>query len=754
MSDDRQPATNQLLLRALAHHCAGECESAKENYKNFLEVEPDHAVANHNLGLLLVQQGKALEGLPYFIAALNADATQGQYWLSYIDALQQAGRLDEAREVLGLARQYGLSGDQVDSLAGRLGLAVERKNMPSAAPAPQEMDELVALFGQGKYQEVGRVARLMTENYPQHGFGWKMLGSAIRSSREALVPMQKAALLLPNDFEVHYNLGQVLQELGRIEEACDCYMRALQINPNFAQGLNNLGVVFHQLGKLNEAEASYRRALTIQPDYLSALHNLGVVLQFLGKLDEAYAAHVRALQINPEHAESHCNTGITLLRIGKTADAEKAFRRALKIQPDYTLAHCNLILCLDVSDTTNMEMLQNERLKWAELHAMHLRENEKYEYANNRSPDRKLRIGYVSADFREHSASKVFGSMLTLFDRSQFEVFAYSNFKVMGDRFTDRFRKNVTVWRDIANVPDDTTAQMIREDQIDILVDLSGFTAGNRLLVFARKPAPIQVTAWGYATGTGMSAMDVFFSDTVMVPSEEKSLYKEEVRYLPCALCASFMDEPFPEVSGLPALSRGVITFGSLNRLAKLSDSTCNLWAKILLAIPQSRLLLKTPELDDVAARERIVDQFMQYGVGKDRLIMKGKSGWFEHMQTYNEIDIVLDPFPQGGGVTALEGMMMGVPLVTLLWPTMAGRISASFLTVFGLTEWIAKTQEEYVEIAVKKSRNLQVLTQLRQQLRRIFTSSIIGDQGAYVRIVEQQYRQLWREWCAKEARK
>jgi predicted O-linked N-acetylglucosamine transferase (SPINDLY family) len=390
--------------------------------------------------------------------------------------------------------------------------------------------------------------------------------------------------------------------------------------------------------------------------------------------------------------------------------------------------------------------LYGERKKWDEIYAAPLWQDTPH--TNDPTPTRRLRIGYVSADFRAHSAARIFGGMLTRYDHSQFDVFAYSNLNGKDDEITELFKRNVTAWRNIVGVSDEAVAEMIREDEIDILVDLSGHTAGNRLLVFARKPAPIQITAWGYATGTGMRAMDVFFTDPVMVPPNEKPYFTEEVRYLP-SVVGAFFNEPFPDVNELPALSDGIITFGSLNRLTKVSAEAYRVWAEVLLAVPRSRLILKTPELNDAAVRERVAGHFTQAGVAAERIIMRGKSSWHDHMQAYNQIDMALDPFPHGGGVTALEGLMMGVPVITLRWPTVVGRLSASIMTTLGLTDWITETQEQYVALAIRKASDLQSLAELRQQLRGMFTSSIIGDQVAYTRAVEQEYRLLWKEWCA-----
>jgi predicted O-linked N-acetylglucosamine transferase (SPINDLY family) len=434
-----------------------------------------------------------------------------------------------------------------------------------------------------------------------------------------------------------------------------------------------------------------------------------------------------------------------LLSLGKNDEAVKCFRRALQLKPDFVVAHSNLIFCLDMAPSADLSELLQERKRWDERHAA--RFLQAIPYSNTRSPDRLLRIGYVSADFRNHSASKAFGAMLTRYDRGQFEVFAYSNYKGEDDRYTRLFRQNATGWRNISAMSDEAATQQIREDRIDILVDLSGHSAGNRLLVFARKPAPVQITAWGYAAGTGMRAMDVFFTDKVIVPPEEQRFYSEEVRYLPSALGSFFID-PFPDLNELPALNLGSITFGSFNRLAKISGQTYRTWAQILLQIQGSRLILKTPELNERSNRERILSYFENAGLDADRIVMLGGSSWFEHMRAYQEVDIALDPFPHGGGMTAMEGLMMGVPVITLNWPILTGRLSSSLMTTLGLQDWIVQSEDQYLELAIKKSAQLPQLSVLRQTLRALFSASIIGDQGAYTRVVEQEYRALWQAWC------
>jgi predicted O-linked N-acetylglucosamine transferase (SPINDLY family) len=336
--------------------------------------------------------------------------------------------------------------------------------------------------------------------------------------------------------------------------------------------------------------------------------------------------------------------------------------------------------------------------------------------------------------------------MLTQFNPDYFEIFAYSNHKAE-DIVTQFIRSKVNHWRNISDLTDDEVITHIHEDKIDILVDLSGHSEGNRLLVFARKPAPIQITAWGYIGGTGMKAMDVFFADPVVVSLEEKSLYAEQLVYLPAVVCY-FPFAPFPPVNPLPALSGHIITFGSFNRLAKVTQQTFQAWAQVLLAVPGSRMIFKTQEIDQQNECDRLLDIFSRLGVSPECIVLQGNTAWGDHMAAYNQIDISLDPFPHGGGVTTIEGIMMGVPVVTLRCPTIPGRISAAVLTPLGLTDWIAETPEEYVDIAVRKSADLMALSVLRKQLRNTMTDSLVGNPKAYTQVVEQQYRLLWQQWC------
>lgn len=585
---------------------------------------------------------------------------------------------------------------------------------------------------------------------PNYAEAYSNLGNTLRDLGQLIqadASYRRALMIRPDYAEAYGNLGVALMGLSRLEEAEAKCKRALEIRPDYAEAYSNLGAILKDLARLGEAEASCRRALEIKPDFIMAHANLGVTLNDLGRLDEAEGSYRRALEIKPDYAEAFSNLGNSLKDLGRLDEAEASYRRALHLKSNYAAAHSNLIFALDLMVGGDTASLQAERKRWAETHAAHFLQD--YPYPNSPDPERRLRVGYVSADFQAHSAAYVFGAPLVKFDRSSFDVVAYSNSSTE-DSFTRIFQHSATSWRDIAGLSDDAAADMIRQDKIDILVDLSGHSAGNRLLVFARKPAPIQITAWGYIGGTGLTAIDVFFADPVIVPPEERRYYAEQVRYLPNVVSA-FFPHSFPSVNTLPALSARGITFGSFNRFAKVSPQAYQTWAQVLLSVPNSRMVLKATTLEEMRTRARVLEHFTKAGVAPDRITLLGRSPRGEHLAAFSQIDISLDPFPHGGGVTALEGLMMGVPVVTLRWGTLPGRVSASILTTLGLTDWIAESPQHYVEIARQKAHDLAPLAELRHQLRTRLMSSVIGDANTYARAVENEYRQLWREWCGRQ---
>ena len=550
----------------------------------------------------------------------------------------------------------------------------------------------------------------------------------------------------PRNADALHLLGVLAAEAGDHEAALALIGRAIEMIPGAADFHNNLAAVHETRGALEAAEAGFRRAVALEPHSADFRNNLGNALKARGRFDEAVASYEQALRLAPEHPQAHNNLGTALTAQQRFSEAAAHYRRALVLAPDYVEAHSNLIFALDFDPQASAAVAFGERRRWNAAHAAR-HAHTVAPHDNEPTRGRRLRVGYVSADFRRHSAAAAFGPVIFEHDRDAFDVVCYSGVS-RPDDVTERFREAAGLWRSTLGVADETLAATIRGDRIDILVDLSGHSAGNRLGVFARRPAPIQCTGWGHALGTGLDAIDYLFADRVAAPPESRGLFSETVVELPALVC---YDPPAvaPDPGPLPAAVRGAVTFGCFNRPWKVTDNTLTAWAEILRRIPRARLTLKFSGLEVPAAQRRFVDSLAAGGVAAERVRFLGGSDHASHLAAYREVDVALDPFPHGGGVTALEGLWMGVPMVTLLGDRIPGRMGASFLTPPGLADWIATSPDDYVARAVRHAGDLAGLARLRAGLRSRLAASPLCDHRAYSRAVENAYREMWDRWCA-----
>jgi len=575
------------------------------------------------------------------------------------------------------------------------------------------------------------------------GVVWMNLGKPDR----AVEILTRAVEFTPDQPGIHNNLGAALLDLGRIQEAADHISRAIQLDPAMAEAENNLGRVLLRIGRYAEAADKFKKATEINPDFAIAHANLGSVLLRDGRLDEAETALTRALSLAPNLVEAVNNLGNLQVRTRRLDEGLANYRRALEIRPDYADASSNLIFALDFHPGVTNEELLTERSRWNETFAAPLRP-ERRDHPNGRDPGRRLKVGYVSADFRRHSAAFVFGPAVLNHDKERVETFFYSN-SPERDHLTERFMEAADHWRPINEMPDAEVTELIRSDAIDVLVDLSGHTSGNRLLVFARKPAPVQITAWGNAVGTGIETMDYLFSDPIYMTPENRAFVTEEIYDLPCAL-SYLCPENAPEVTPLPALDNGYVTFGCFNKTIKITAPALDLWARVLEGVPESRMLFKDTALELESERDRLRDELAARGVDPGRLDFLGHTPWAKHMAAYARVDLALDPAPQSGGTTTLESLWMGVPAVTLKGTTLCSRGSASALKGVGLEDWITEAADGYVACAVEKASDINALASLRAGMRDLIRRNPIGDHQAYARAVEEAYRQMWREWCRR----
>jgi protein O-GlcNAc transferase len=604
--------------------------------------------------------------------------------------------------------------------------SVEHMSQRPTEPHPGELRALVEHFEASRYEEAAVIGRSLTLRFPNHPFGWKALGAVLKQAgraADALAPMRRAVALSPADPEGHLNLGKLLLALGHAEEAVHSLCASVTLLRKLssadsnatalADALKCVGNALVMLGRLEEAEASYRGALDAKPNDPDACTNLGNVAKDLGRLEEAEACYRLALAMNPASAT----------------------------------VHSNVIFVLDMRSSSTIAEQQAERERWYDAHGRRLAAWMP-RHDNVPDPARRLRVGYVSADFCMRSPYFTFGPVVALHDPSSFEVTCYSDV-VRPDMATARLRQAAQRWRDTAGMTDEALADQVREDGIDILVDLTSHMSGSRLLAFCRKPAPLQVTAWGYANGTGLRTMDYLLADSVVVKPEERRHFAEEVLDLPCFLCYE-APAHVPPVSPLPALAGRPLTFGCFNRVEKISDAALELWARILAELPQSRLLIKGRPLHSAGARARLCARLQAREIDLDRVSLLGDSSHYEHLRSHHNVDVMLDPLPHGGGMSTAEALWMGVPVVTLYGDAIPGRASASFLSVLAMEEWIGSTKEDYVRIAVEAARDLGRLTCLRQAIRPRMAQSVIGDVGRYAQIVESAYRTMWQRWCRR----
>ncbi|MBF0446270.1 MAG: tetratricopeptide repeat protein, partial [Magnetococcales bacterium] len=386
---------------------------------------------------------------------------------------------------------------------------------------------------------------------------------------EAIHWYKKNLTFNPNDTTSLSNMGAALQSLGRLQEAVTCYKQGIAINPDYANNHSNLGVALQELGQLDQAISCMQKATTLKTDFADAYSNLGDVLREKGELEDAVISCKKAIAIKPDFAQAYSNLGIAYQEQGKFEKAIESYRKAIAILPDYTICHNNLICCLDLFSQKPDDLFQTERIKWAEQHAAPLKVHWP-SFTSIPDPEKKLRIGYVGSDFKNHSAAHIFGPMLLNYDTEKFQVFCYVGNKVV-DGFTRSFKEKATHWLPAWQMDDETLAKEIKNDGIDILVDLAGHTTGNRLLAFARKPAPIQLTAWGYPLGTAMEAMDYILADPIVIPLSERKKYTEQILDISCVIQATPTIK-FPEITELPFTKNGYITFGAFNRVEKYNQ--------------------------------------------------------------------------------------------------------------------------------------------------------------------------------------
>jgi protein O-GlcNAc transferase len=654
---------------------------------------------------------------------------------------------------------------------------VNKKN-PSSPPRAQ-VDSVIALYSQGQIQETLTASEALIKDYPNEPLLYNISGACYTGLGQldaAVKSFEQALTIKPDYADAHNNLGTTLRDLDQWDAAVKSYEKALTIKPDFAEAHSNLGITFKELGQLEAAVKHYEQALTIKPDYADAHfnlaitltefgqldaavkhyekaiaiepdnakthYNLGNVLQDLAQLDAAVKHYEQAIAIEPDNAETHCNLGNTLQDLGQLDAAVKRYEEAFAIKTDYPIAHNNLLFALNYHPDLSAEDIFKSYQEYDQRFGLPYRHQWK-DHSNQKDLTRLLKIGYVSPDFRVHSMKNFLAPLLDHHNRDDFEIYAYAEI-INEDEMTEFYKNSVDHWIKTNSISDDALSELIRSHEIDILIDLAGHSKGNRLGVFARKPAPVSVSMFGYGYTTGLTAIDYFVGDETMFPEGSEHLFSEQTFPLKPGL--SYRPaEGMGEVNTLPALDNGYVTFGTLTRSVRINHKTIQVWSAVLKQVKGSKLILNSKSFVDPDFQKTMASRFLVEGISRDRLVMGSDSPPWDVLR---QIDISFDCFPHNSGTTLFESLYMGTPFVTLAGRPSVGRIGATVLTGAHHPEWIAETENEYIEKAVALASDLPELVDIRRQLRDEMQSLPFMDETLFVKKLEQAYRQMWQQWC------
>ncbi|RKP45607.1 tetratricopeptide repeat protein [Trinickia fusca] len=746
---------SRLLNEALAHHQAGRLAEAKTRYARILEAEPRHADALHFMGLLACQIDQRDAGIALIRESIAAYPSP-IYHNNLGNALREAGDLTQAidayRQAIALKRDYA-------EAHNNLGNALREAGEPRAA-----LDSCAQAI----------------ELRPGYAEAYNNLGNALKDLCEldaAAASYGKAIAAKPEFAEAHLNLGHVMKAKGHIDAALECYRecvtrapqlavahdslatllmhrgeidaaiesfrRVVALQPDSAPALNTLGNALNSAARVGEAVPCYEQAIALAPDFADAYHNLANALRRLGVAERALPYARRAIELRDDTPSFHNNLGTILADLNEFDAAVECYRKALALNPDFGESHtCVLFGQSYVKHWSAQTHLHDARYFGERMAARATPYTDWPVLADTRA-GRPLRVGFVSADLRKHPVGYFLECALAQLDRSRVTPIAYSN-GLHSDELTARIKPSFAAWRHVADLDDAELARKIRDDRIDILVDLSGHTGRNRLPMFAWRPAPVQVSWLGYFATTGLKEIDYILGDPHVLPHGEENQYVEQLWRLPdCYLCFTLPSEATP-VNTLPALANGYVTFGCFNNHKKLNDHVIEVWARVLAAVPGSRLLLKNHQLNEAIIRNDTLARFARHGIGAERLMLEGPSSREQYFAAYHRVDFALDPFPYPGGTTSVEGLWMGVPVLGRHGDRFLAHLGEMVLQTAGLPQWIAVDDDDYVARAVAYASDLPALAALRASLRERVMRSPLCDAPRFAGHLAMAFEQMW----------
>lgn len=735
--------TPQEALRlALGQHQAGQLQEAAHIYSQIIAAAPGMADAWHLLGVTYLQRGDYPAALKHIDEAIRLAPRMADFYANRAEALRSSGSYTEACAAARKALQLN---PQQHAASNTLGLA--------------QLDS-------GDAQAAIRTLQKLLAAQPGHVQGWNNLGSALKAAQrlpEAREAYQRAIALQAQQPILHYNLAEllllearhtealaefdnalalapqmlaaqkgrayVLLQCGRIAEAETQFTALLAVAPEDADAWNNYGMLLAQQERMAEATQAYQRALALNPDHLQALNNIAIALRSQLQLGAAEAAlrHLQTLQ--PDHAQSWVNLALVLKAQGRITESLAATRRGLALAPNTAQAASNLLFDLHyVWPALSADKMGDAHRDWAQQFVPTLPPRPPL---RPRAPGEALRIGYVSPDLRLHPVGFLLAGILPRHDRQRLHVTCYADVAAP-DSLTAQLRASVDNWCDIAALSDEAVCERVRADGIDLLIDLAGHSAKQRLGVFARRPAPVAVSWLGYFDSSGLAAIDFIVTDPYSTPADCPQQFAETPLFLPDGRFCYSPPDYAPLPAAAPCLHNGHITFGSFNNYAKLNDGVLDLWAALLLALPSARLFLKTGELGDAATHDACLARFAERGIDSTRLSLSGYSPHADMLADYAKIDIALDPFPFTGGMSTLEALWMGVPVLTLAGDSMVSRQGVAILHSAGMQDWISDDMPQYLSLAKRWAADPHALAELRSSLRDRITASALCDAGRF----------------------
>lgn len=748
-----------MMQRAVGLHQANQLSQAVALYEQILQLQAQHFGALNMLGVAVHQMGQSDRAISLINQALQVKP-------DYVGAHSNLGKIHDDLGQFELAlqsydRALNLKPDLAEVLVNKAVVQHTLKDyggaLNSAEQAIKLREDLPQAFNNkgNALRELGQIQSAL-DSYNQAlaldpGYVDALCnrGTALNALGQSLLALEsydQALSVNPNVAITHLYRGDALRELLREQEALASYERALSLRPDDAIAHVNCGAVLLDLQRPLDAMAAFDRALEIDPQLAEAHYNRGVSLVELKRPEEALVAYDSAIALRPDSGQAHANRGGVLNDLGRHRESIAALRFAIDLNPNDALTHANMVYAMMYQAEFSAADILAEARRWDQAHAQALSRHIS-PHGNRAEPERRLRIGYVSPDWWGGHCQALFTvPLLSHHDTEQCEVYVYSH-TAQSDNITTILQRHATQWRDTRELSDEQLAQRIRDDEIDILVDLTLFMANGRPLLFARKPAPVQVAWLAYPGTTGLSTMDYRLTDPYLdPPSQNDRLYSEKSVRLPDTFwcydpLASDMD-----VGPLPASSNGFITFGCLNNFCKVSDDTLHLWGQVMSKVSHSRLLLLAPAGQH---RQRATDLLGEHGIDASRVEFVGFMPRLQYLEYYRRIDICLDTFPYNGHTTSLDAFWMGVPVVTKRGQTIAGRAGWSQLNNLRLTELATEDDASFVACAVALAGDLPRLHMLRSELRTLMQASPLMDGARFVRGIEAAYRQMWCDWCA-----